>query len=938
MKSVFVCLVLFITIFSAFSQKKFTITGKVLEAKNQEPLPFVNVYFQGSTIGTQTDEKGDFTINNIPAGKYRLVASMVSFKPYTQVLVVNTDTKDILITLEDDIMALKELKIVGKRDKEWERDFKEFSLDFLGQNFKKKDIVISNKEVVNFDRNDTLFKASSTEPLIIENRVLGYRLIFILEYFEKTQKSIKINGIPRFEFLTSEDEKQQQVWKKNRIAAYNGSLKHLFKSILYGQVNQQNFRLEYLEYDPENHLFNEKWKDSGKALNFVDSNVVYRTPQENVYVLEFPHRLSTKYWNGNKWLERSILTQKVPIEVDEKGNVFDPLSVEIQGDMSDRRMAKLLPFDFEVANEFLPQNIKIDTIPSILENIYKEPREKIEILNLNPFYFSGEKLQVKFTSKSGPHDNNSVISIPVYVDLLDMDNGNLVKHFKLKLENSQVNLNYHLPSSLKTGNYQLRAYTNWMKNYAEEGFGKFNFTVFSQNYKKEIPKDLQAKLDTVLIHIEGYSNLVLNLKSRILIESKDTFGKPINTSYSIVNSLNKEIITSETDSLGSDFIEFTPTQIDKYKLIAGDKTFDLPAVLDKGIIMTIDNLSNPEKLRVWIQNSDIEIDSLLFTIIKNGKLEYFTNVPNKLKSYIFQVEKPEFTSEFTAILFDKNYKVWAERKIIISDSVDQSFMIENKKTFADIPTKSYVYDRKFDFENNLSLVGSVMNKRGKELYKNVDVTVIISNTNSDSTFSKSSIYNTSTSDKFKIDSLDFYGESQLTYFSNDASVEFDTLEHIPKIKKEKLPIDWKLVTDISDNQEIEKRFANIVWQSDSSTYKPQQTVKKESGYLNILADVKPNNVFQSADIQPKTSMTELVKFVKESGCSTSENVCIRFNDNPISFTENEIGKFPISMLENIEIYKNIDFCNCDCLVVLNTKKSVNSNSVTKKIIIEGYYR
>ncbi len=54
----------FITIFSFFSygQTKYTISGKIFDASTKEPLPFVPVLIKGTTIGTQSDFEGNYTI------------------------------------------------------------------------------------------------------------------------------------------------------------------------------------------------------------------------------------------------------------------------------------------------------------------------------------------------------------------------------------------------------------------------------------------------------------------------------------------------------------------------------------------------------------------------------------------------------------------------------------------------------------------------------------------------------------------------------------------------------------------------------------------------------------------------------------------------------------------------------------------------------------
>ena len=50
-----------------------SIKGKITNAG--KPEEFVNVYLQGTSYGTATDSLGNYTINKIPEGKYKLIAN-----------------------------------------------------------------------------------------------------------------------------------------------------------------------------------------------------------------------------------------------------------------------------------------------------------------------------------------------------------------------------------------------------------------------------------------------------------------------------------------------------------------------------------------------------------------------------------------------------------------------------------------------------------------------------------------------------------------------------------------------------------------------------------------------------------------------------------------------------------------------------------------------
>ena len=69
---VIICLMLFLSI-KAFSQEE--IKGNIVD-NNNSPLPFVNIYWDGTNIGTISDEKGDFEIIQTKKSKTLVISSV----------------------------------------------------------------------------------------------------------------------------------------------------------------------------------------------------------------------------------------------------------------------------------------------------------------------------------------------------------------------------------------------------------------------------------------------------------------------------------------------------------------------------------------------------------------------------------------------------------------------------------------------------------------------------------------------------------------------------------------------------------------------------------------------------------------------------------------------------------------------------------------------
>jgi hypothetical protein len=65
---------------TATAQGNGSITGRVYDAVTQEPLVGANVIVRGTSLGAATDVDGRFSIRNVPAGTYRVEASVIGYR------------------------------------------------------------------------------------------------------------------------------------------------------------------------------------------------------------------------------------------------------------------------------------------------------------------------------------------------------------------------------------------------------------------------------------------------------------------------------------------------------------------------------------------------------------------------------------------------------------------------------------------------------------------------------------------------------------------------------------------------------------------------------------------------------------------------------------------------------------------------------------------
>ena len=104
----------------AVQQESFKITGKVTDEKG-ESLPGVTIVIKGTTLGTATNETGDFTLDVPKMDSVVLVFSFVGMKSHTEVIRdLKQDMKPLKIVLEEEAETLKDVVVTGIFDRKKE--------------------------------------------------------------------------------------------------------------------------------------------------------------------------------------------------------------------------------------------------------------------------------------------------------------------------------------------------------------------------------------------------------------------------------------------------------------------------------------------------------------------------------------------------------------------------------------------------------------------------------------------------------------------------------------------------------------------------------------------------------------------------------------------------------------------------------------------------
>jgi hypothetical protein len=285
--------------------------------------------------------------------------------------------------------------------KQWGQFFLE---SFIGTTEQSLDCNILNKGVIRFrlSKKENKLKAYASEPLLIENKALGYRIRYQLENFlyDFKNRYVLYTGYPFFENLKGSDRKQK-AWEKKRQETYYGSMMHFMRSVYRNTVIAEGFEVRHLQKIPnlEKQRVKAVYRQIAQARlagNQVTINSGNQTPDSAAYYEEilrqpdeknvvgrdvlpgdsiafavdsltaglfFPDYLYVHYKKGavpveykrlypsgaHAMLSHMFLINKQAVAIQSNGMYYDPTELVTTGYWGwSEKVSTMLPYDFKV--------------------------------------------------------------------------------------------------------------------------------------------------------------------------------------------------------------------------------------------------------------------------------------------------------------------------------------------------------------------------------------------------------------------------------------------------------------------------------------------------------------------------------------------------------------------------------------------------------------
>ncbi|MFP4365479.1 MAG: TonB-dependent receptor plug domain-containing protein [Bacteroidales bacterium] len=294
---------------------------------------------------------------------------------------------------------------------------------------------------------------------------------------------------------------------------------------------------------------------------------------------------------------------------------------------------------------------------------------------------------------------NSVTHIPdtsktnVYVDLIDSE-GVIMERRVLMAQDGVAEGDISLPLTLPDGNYCLRAYTDWMRNFDEEFYFKRYFYIGNNQYEDMIPRSdarsnrrfnrnlgQMAEDHDIAFFPEG-GNMVNGVNNRVAFKAVDGLGRGLDGEGVIMDEQGNELLNFSTIHAGMGSFDLTPENGISYRAMVSfngsrPQSFDLPKAVNEGIALRTERENEKIILELSSGTSPGEPayrDEVVVIAHTRGDVKYSENIKFTDKEAVAVMPEELFATGITVItVFSRDYMPLAERLVFINK--DDNFII-----------------------------------------------------------------------------------------------------------------------------------------------------------------------------------------------------------------------------------------------------------------------
>lgn len=288
-------------------------------------------------------------------------------------------------------------------------------------------------------------------------------------------------------------------------------------------------------------------------------------------------------------------------------------------------------------------------------------QEQVQLHLSQPYFAAGERVWYTANFKgAGSNDESRIL----YVSL-QSSTGQFLVQQRLILTNGIANGDFILPEAWPSGNYTLKAYTNWMRNYSEPQQYRKNLLIVNPHEIAAIEKVAPAtkSMDLTVHFVPQGHTLVADIPSKIAVIVTNAAGIGVAATGVIEDEKGNAVANFSTGPEGAGNVMLKPEKGKLYfaQVRAAGYTgqrLALPAVKQKGSTLAI-NEQSATGIKVEVRNTEAATYTL--AAIAGNKVYFTQTSAQPVASETVTIPWPEAQHQpVKVLLLNDQKKVVAE--------------------------------------------------------------------------------------------------------------------------------------------------------------------------------------------------------------------------------------------------------------------------------------
>ncbi len=573
--------------FFIFLSGQAQISGVIKDKSNGKSVAGADVFINNSSWRTTTDKEGAFALIGLDPSFMDVVVYKKGFTVFKSSFRVQ-ENKEYKLALEIVPEAPGTNSGKTKKDEDREKNLEWFTIGLLGSDDFARSCKIENSKSIQFQRIGESLLVTCNEPIKIENTALGYQLTLFLREYNANAHTATYQALTYYTKSASEDFVLQSQWERNRLKAFWGSSRHLFQSLVDGTTVQDGFLLFDQEANalaPKDIVTTSKIPGYGSISFARETKVIFNMEPTITGVV-----------TSEVASQSSTIVPLASVDVTRKGILFNSQSVTIKGSMANEKLGSSLPIDYEPTASLEEEKVDWKNF-SLL-------REKVYLQTDRDYYYPRETIWLKAYLGYSMLALRDTLSQTLYVELISPE--------KVRIDSKIYPIkegvawgDFRLSEDLPTGQYYLRAYTNWMRNYGDSSLFVKTIPILKVDENVELQnQQFQNSISPEVAITINKNSFKAREPVELSVQIKDENGKFVKSNLSV----------AVVDAVVS--VPLSPLQITNSKVLkvepveAPNKYFEQISyfmergISFQGVVKDSKNVAAPARLEIIQGNMD----------------------------------------------------------------------------------------------------------------------------------------------------------------------------------------------------------------------------------------------------------------------------------------------------------------------------------------------